>query len=156
MALGTEPEAGIVASRASGPSPGRLLIKQARPDAQGLYRRSAAGLDQLDPAVHGAAFGRAVVGHRVGLAEAGGLEPAGGDAVLDEPGEHRLGAGLRQGLVVVVLAHIVGMALHLDRQAGAGGQHVAGLLQQRERLRLERGLIELEGDAVERQTAFQQ
>ena len=68
-------------------------------------------------AVLGAAFGGVVGGDGAGLAVAAVGEAVGADAAEDEVVVDGLGAALGEGQVVLVLAHGVGVAAHLEAQA---------------------------------------
>ena len=79
-------------------------------------RRGVDDDDDLHPSVGPLALGAGVVGDRLGLAEAGVVEPLGRDAVrVLEVLHGRGGPGPREVPVQVVGAGVVGVAVDLDR-----------------------------------------
>ena len=75
-------------------------------------------LDELDAAVLGAAFVGGVVGDGDLGALADGAQAAGVDALRDQCGDDCLGALLAEGIVDLVGAGVVAMALDLEVQLG--------------------------------------
>src|SRR5688572_12769549 len=76
-----------------------------------------AGDDELDASILLASGGGAVGRHRRALAEPAGSNRARRNALLHEIGPHRCAASLRQLLVVVFSAHVVGVPFDLDPQS---------------------------------------
>src|SRR6185437_3989460 len=78
---------------------------------------------QLDAAVLLSAGGGGVRSHRIRLAEAGGADRTGAYTLGGQEGSHGGGAAIRELLVVVGRAGVVGVAIHLDGEAGVGLQN---------------------------------
>lgn len=68
--------------------------------------------DEVDASVLVATFAGAIFRHGTRFAKALGIEPGGRDAVLAEPLSHRAGASLRQALVKLGRAAIIGVTFH--------------------------------------------
>src|SRR5216683_1310220 len=81
--------------------------------------------------------------HRAGLAPAANRHRR-RDTVLDEPAPHRIGAPLRELLVVLVVALSVGMTLDQDRGLGIGLQYGDDLFECRRGLGPKVGLVKIE------------
>src|SRR5690606_39169729 len=71
------------------------------------------------------------------------------DAVAGQVVVHRAGTALRQALVVGIGADGVGVAGDLDPQVGIALQDLDGLIEDRDRVRTQRGLVEVEVYALQ-------
>lgn len=114
---------------------------------------SLLALYQFYAAVLGPAGLSGVIGQRPGLAEAGSLEAAGGNALGHEGGHHGLSTGLRKLLVMSCRAGVVGVALHAEAQRRGGPQQLYYLSHCRRRFGFYARLVGIEVD-VERGVAL--
>src|ERR1700680_252443 len=109
---------------------------------------------QFDPAIERAAGFGCIGTDRSEEADAGGAQPGLRDAIaLRKLGRDGLGAAARQVEVVIEIALIVGVADDEDVELWLACEELRDLVERRAALRLDRRLVGVEIDAIERDVA---